>query len=102
MKLLQSPARKGKARHLALRYNTTREKIESDTTRLFCLPTEHMIADTGTKALAPAVFNRLRAYFLGHTTLPQFMDYTRLYVPHYLPKSSDRPFSSFLAKVLCA
>ena len=88
MKLLQSPARKGKARHLALRYNTTREKIESDTTRLFCLPTEHMIADTGTKALAPAVFNRLRAYLLGHTTLPQFTEYTSQFAPHYLPTQS--------------
>ena len=61
MKLLQNPASKGKARHLDLRYSTLREKIESDTTRLFYTPTGHMTTDTGTRALAPAVLHRLRS-----------------------------------------
>ena len=55
MKLLQSPASKGKARHLDLRYSTLREKTESGTTRLFYTPTDHMTADTGTKALVVLV-----------------------------------------------
>ena len=36
-----------------------------------------MTADTGTKALTLAVFHRLRAYLLGHSTLPQLTEYTR-------------------------
>ena len=86
MKLLQSPASKGKTRHLDLRYNTLREKIESDITRLFYIPTDHMVADTdtGTKALAPAVLHRLRSCLLGHTSLTQFTEYIREYAPHYL------------------
>ena len=41
-----------------------------------------MIADIGTKALAPAVFYRLRDYLLGHIQLPQFLDYIKQYAPH--------------------
>ena len=94
VKLLQSPASKGKARHLDLRYNTLREKVELDTTRLFCVPTDHMTADTGSKALAPAVFHRLRSYLLGHTTLPQFLEYITQYAPHYIADYSSQ-ISSF-------
>ena len=43
-----------------------------------------MLADIGTKALAPAVFYRLRDYLLGHIQLPQFLDYIKQYFdPHY-------------------
>ena len=84
MKLLQNPASKGKARHLDLRHSALREKVEHDTTRLFYTPTEHMTAGTGTKALAPAVFHRLRSYLLGHTTLPQLTEYTSQLAPQYL------------------
>ena len=66
VKLLQSPASKGKTRHLDLRHSTLRMKTEHGTIRLFYTPTEHMIADTGTKALAPAVLHRLRSYLFGH------------------------------------
>jgi hypothetical protein len=89
MKLLQNPASKGKTRHLDLRYNILREKIELDIIRLFYIPTDHMIADIGTKALAPAVFHRLRSYLLGHTTLPQFIEYITQYAPQYLVDSSS-------------
>ena len=74
---------------LALRYNIIGEKIESDIIRLFYIPTDHMIADIGTKALAPVVFHRLRSYLLGHTSLPQFMDYIHQYAPHYLTDLSS-------------
>ena len=49
-------ANKRKNRHLDLRYNIVRENIENHIITLFYLPTDHMIADIGTKALAPAVF----------------------------------------------
>jgi len=94
MKLLQNPASKGKTRHLDLRYNILREKIELDIIRLFYIPTDHMIADIGTKALAPAVFLRLRSYLLGHTTLPQFIEYITQYAPQYLVDSSSPPSST--------
>ena len=93
VKLLQSPASKGKARHLDLRYNTLREKVELGTIRLFYIPTDHMTAGTGTKALAPAVFHRLRSYLLGHTTLPQLFEYITQYAPHYIADYSP-PVSS--------
>ena len=82
IKLLYNPASKGKTRHLDLRFNIIRETIEHDIIRLFYLPTDHMIADIGTKALSPAIFHRLRAYLLGHETLSQFIDYITLYAPH--------------------
>ena len=43
-----------------------------------------MTADTGTRALAPAIFTRLKSYVLGHTSLQQFTDYIHTYAPHYL------------------
>jgi len=49
-----------------------------------------MIADIGTKALSPAIFIRLRDYLLGHTTLPQFLDYIQEHAPHFLNKGSDK------------
>ena len=75
-------ANKRKSRHLDLRYNIVRENIENHIIKLFYLPTDHMIADIGTKALAPAVFYRLRDYLLGHIHLPQFLDYIQQYAPH--------------------
>ena len=75
-------ANKRKSRHLDLRYNIVRENIENNIIKLFYLPTDHMIADIGTKALAPAVFYRLRDYLLGHIPLPQFLDYIQQYAPH--------------------
>ena len=49
-----------------------------------------MIADIGTRALSPATFTRLRDYLLGHTTLPQFLDYIHEHAPHFLTKGSDQ------------
>ena len=97
VKLLQSPASKGKSRHLDLRYSTLREKIEHGTIRLFYTPTDHMVADTGTsttKALAPAVLHRLRSYLLGHTTLPQLTEYISQCAPQYLAESFSSAVSS--------
>ena len=74
---------KRKSQHLALRYNFVRENIENHIIKLFYLPTDHMIADIGTKALAPAVFYPLRDYLLSHTPLPYFLDYIKQYAPHF-------------------
>jgi len=84
-------ANKRKSRHLDLRYNIVRENIENQIIRLFYLPTDHMIADIGTKALAPAVFFRLRDYLLGHVTLPYFLDYIQLHAPHFFKSSVSHP-----------
>ena len=75
-------ANKGKSRHLDLRYNIVRENIENHIIKLLYLPTDHTIADIDTKALAPAVFYRLRDYLLGFIQLPQFLDYIIQYAPH--------------------
>jgi hypothetical protein len=80
-------ANKRKSRHMDLRYNIVRENIENNIIRLFYLPTDHMIADIGTKALAPAVFYRLRDYLLGHITLPYFLEYIQTHAPHLLDKT---------------
>ena len=90
IKIFNHKANKRKSRHLDLRYNIVRENIENEIIRLFYLPTDHMIADIGTKALSPAVFIRLRDYLLGHTTLPQFLDYIQEHAPHFLTKGSDK------------
>jgi hypothetical protein len=89
IKIFNHKANKRKSRHLDLRYNIVRENIENEIIRLFYLPTDHMIADIGTKALSPAVFIRLRDYLLGHSTLPQFLDYIHEHAPHFLNKVSD-------------
>jgi hypothetical protein len=83
-------ANKRKSRHMDLRYNIVRENIENNIIRLFYLPTDHMIADIGTKALAPAVFYRLRDYLIGHITLPYFLEYIQNHAPQLL----DKTFSS--------
>ena len=83
MKLLNNPANKGKTRHLDLRFSIIRENIENSIIRLFYLPTEHMIADIGTKALSPMIFHRLRDYLLGTVPLPQFLDYIKEHAPHF-------------------
>ena len=49
-------ANKHKSRHQNLRYHIIRENIENYIVKLFYLSTDHIIADIGTKALAPAVF----------------------------------------------
>ena len=52
-----------------------------------------MTSGLGTKALAPSVFHRLRAYLLGHTPLPQFLECTRQYAPHYLEYKSSSAYT---------
>ena len=83
MKLLNNPANKGKTGHLDLRYIIIRENIENSIIRLFYLPREHMISDIGTKALSPIIFLRLRDYFLGHISLPQFLAYIKEHAPQF-------------------
>ena len=55
----------------------------------------------GTKALAPVVFHRLRAYLLGHTSLPQPVEYTHQYAPHYLPDQSSSLVVPLSPKAVC-
>jgi len=65
----------GKTRHINLRLAHLRESLKNNNFQMFHLPTTDMIADIGTKALAPGVFNKLSDYLLGHTTLKQFLPF---------------------------
>ena len=66
---------------MSLRFSIVRHNIERNIIRMFYLPTERMIADIETKALSPAVFERLRDYLLGTTTLPDFLEYIEQHAP---------------------
>ena len=91
MKLLNNPANKGKTRHLDLRFSIIRENIENFIIRLFYLPTDHMIADIGTKALSPMLFHRLCDYIFGNVPLLRFLDYIKEHAPHFFDPTFSLP-----------
>ena len=93
MKLLNNPANKGKTRHMDLRFSIIRENIENSIIRLFYLPTDHMIADIGTKALSLMIFHRLRDYLLGNVPLPQFLAYIKENAPQFFDPTFSLPLS---------
>jgi len=84
IKICNNYSNGGHTRHLSLRFSIVRDNIERGITRMFYLPTERMIADIGTKALSPAVFERLRDFLLGHIMLPDFIEYIEKFDPDLL------------------
>ena len=84
IKICNNYSNGGHTRHLSLRFSIVRDNIERGITRMFYLPTERMIADIGTKALSPAVFERLRDFLLGHIMLPDFIEYIEKFAPDLL------------------
>ena len=75
MKILLDECSNGKTRHLNLRMKALRESLKAKNFQMFHLPTTDMIADLGTKALPPGLFNKLSSYLLGHTTLEYFLPF---------------------------
>ena len=89
IKICNNYSNKGNTRHLFLRFSIVRDNTQRNIIRMFYLPTERMIADIGTKALSPAIFERLRDYLLGTTTLPAFLEYIEQHAPElFTPVSS--------------
>jgi hypothetical protein len=83
MDALKVAFEKSQKNQLYLRFSIIRENIENSIIRLFYLPTEHMIADIGTKAHSPMIFHHLQDYLLGTVPLPQFLDCIKKHAPNF-------------------
>jgi hypothetical protein len=75
MKAVFNEMNTGKIKHLNLRIAALREAVADKTIQLFHLPTADMIADIGTKPLAPGIFRHLSDYILGHKPLEAFLPF---------------------------
>jgi hypothetical protein len=75
IKILQNDMNTGKIKHLNLRIATLREALADKKFQLFHLDTKDMVADIGTKPLAPGIFTHLSEYILGHKPLDAFLPF---------------------------
>ena len=92
MKILRNEMSSGKIKHLNLRIAALREALADKQFQLFHLETKDMIADIGTKPLAPGIFNHLSDYCMGHTTLDAFLPFLKQhYVTHAASNNIDLP-----------
>ena len=91
IKILQNQMNTGKIKHINLRLAALREALADKQFQLFHLETKDMIADIGTKPLAPGIFNHLSDYCMGHKTLAAFLPYLE---QHYVAHRCHRPASN--------
>jgi len=72
----------GNIKAINLRIQSIREAVENKLINIYHLNTKNMMADIGTKALSPALFQHLSDYILGVKPLLELME---------LPEFSDLP-----------
>ncbi len=77
IKALVNEMNTGKIKHLNLRIAALREAIIDKQIDLFYLPTDDMVADIGTKALAPGIFDHLSDYLMGHKPIEAFLPFLK-------------------------
>ena len=75
IKILMNNMNTGKIKHLNIRIAALREALADKQFHLFHLDTKDMIADIGTKALAPGVFKHLSDYVMGLINLEAFIPF---------------------------
>lgn len=65
IQMSRNPVQHNKTKHIDLHYHFVRERAEIGQVKLVWVPTGEMIADLLTKALPPALFEKLRGMLFG-------------------------------------